>query len=68
MNEAQLMKKLRLRVDRYKLLKQAAADMGVTSSYLSAILRGRKRPSIAVFNWLGVKETKTVVYSYEVIQ
>lgn len=41
-----------------------AKDAGVSSAYLSAVLKGRKRPSDAILKLIGVEKTKTITYSY----
>ncbi len=44
--------------------KALAADLRVSPPYISQILNGERRPTRIVLNALGLRENKTVTYTY----
>ena len=50
--------------DRYEFQKDAAKDWGVTGAYISAVIRGKKRPSKRILAAIGYRCVAKTTYKY----
>jgi hypothetical protein len=67
MTESDVVKKIKSRVKDFKLLKQAAYDIGVTPQFLTQVKNGHKRPSTKILVWAGIAKKTTTITTYEAI-
>ena len=63
MNRQDVINQLKALVDEYGSQKALADEMGITASYLSDILNGKRDPGKSVLDWLGLERSAVLVYT-----